>query len=104
MIKKIKKEGKSSEKLPHLPFKYFFISRPNVKRNKILNVIKRMSGGFGNYGKNIFDIYFLLLISNKEVMASSLPLRSNFLDLPNLLPNKQKKLKWSDKVVLWNHL
>jgi hypothetical protein len=32
--------------------------------------------------KNIFDIYFLLLISNKEVMASSLPLRSNFLDLP----------------------
>ncbi len=32
--------------------------------------------------KNIFDIYFLLLISNKEVMASSLPLRSNFLDFP----------------------
>ncbi len=32
--------------------------------------------------KNIFDIYFLLLISNKEVMANSLPLRSNFLDLP----------------------
>jgi hypothetical protein len=32
--------------------------------------------------KNIFEIYFLLLISNKEVMVSSLPLRSNFLDLP----------------------
>jgi hypothetical protein len=32
--------------------------------------------------KFFFDIYFLLLIFNKEVMASSLPLRSNFLDLP----------------------
>jgi hypothetical protein len=37
---------------------------------------------FKNYGKKFFDIYFLLLIFNKEVMASSLPLRSNFLDLP----------------------
>jgi hypothetical protein len=41
-----------------------------------------MSTGFKNHGKKIFDMYFLLLISDKEVMASSLPLRSNFLDLP----------------------
>ncbi len=32
--------------------------------------------------KKIFDMCFLLLISDKEVMASSLPLRSIFLDLP----------------------
>ncbi len=32
--------------------------------------------------KTFFDMYFLLLISDKEVMASSLPLRSIFLDLP----------------------
>jgi hypothetical protein len=32
--------------------------------------------------KFFFDMYFLLLISDKEVMASSLPFRSIFLDLP----------------------
>ncbi len=32
--------------------------------------------------KIFFDMYFLLLISDKEVMASLLPLRSIFLDLP----------------------
>ncbi len=32
--------------------------------------------------KKFFDMYFLLLIFDKEVMASSLPLRSIFLDLP----------------------
>jgi hypothetical protein len=36
-----------------------------------------MSTGFKNHGKTFFfDMYFLLLISDKEVMASSLPLRS----------------------------
>jgi hypothetical protein len=38
--------------------------------------------GFKNHGKNFFHMYFLLLIFDKEVMASSLPLRSIFLDLP----------------------
>jgi hypothetical protein len=41
-----------------------------------------MSTGFKNHGKKIFDMYFLLLISDKEVMASSFPLRSIFLDFP----------------------
>jgi hypothetical protein len=26
------------------------------------------------------------------------------IDFKTSFPNKQKKLKWSDKVVLWNHL
>jgi hypothetical protein len=34
--------------------------------------------------KKFFDMYFLLLLSDKEVMASSLPLRSIFLDLPGV--------------------
>ncbi len=38
--------------------------------------------GFKNHGNFFFDMYFLLLIFDKEVMASSLPLRSIFLDLP----------------------
>jgi hypothetical protein len=32
--------------------------------------------------KKFFDMYFLLLIHDKEAMASSLPLRSIFLDHP----------------------